>query len=119
MTECTCSVAGFAPDDEDDGSSVGVLNPNCWAKIVPVENRDFKSGPGSAESDGEVVGELWVSGPNVMKGYYRKPEATSETIVYEDDVRWLRTGDVAYIDKRERIYIVDRLKVCPSSTFRT
>ncbi|KAL2008687.1 hypothetical protein VTN00DRAFT_6881 [Thermoascus crustaceus] len=110
MTECTCSVAGFAPDDVDDGSSVGLLNPNCWAKIVPVEDRDFKSGTGSAESDGEVVGELWVSGPNVMKGYYKKPEATADTIVYEDGVRWLRTGDVAYIDKRERIYIVDRLK---------
>ncbi|EXJ66288.1 uncharacterized protein A1O5_10440 [Cladophialophora psammophila CBS 110553] len=57
-----------------------------------------------------TIGEIWVAGPNIMKGYWHKPKETSETIVYEDGHRWLRTGDIGYIDERGRIYIVDRLK---------
>lgn len=106
MTETTCTATGFAPDDEDDGRSIGWLHPNCVAKIVPIVDREFSPAP-----ENETVGELWVAGPIIMKGYWRKPRETEETIVFEDGHRWLRTGDVAYIDKRERIYIVDRLKV--------
>lgn len=118
MTETTCAVAGFAPGDMDvDGRSVGWLNPNCRAKIVPAEDGESGSLSGSDSTaeggEGETVGELWVSKPNVMKGYYKKPKETADTIVYDEDGnRWLRTGDIAYIDKRGRIYIVDRLKVC-------
>lgn len=107
MTESTCSVAGFAPDDEDDGRSVGWLNANCKAKIVKVEDRDFSA----SAPPGVTAGEIWVSGPNIMKGYYKKPKETAESIVYEDGHRWLRTGDVGYVDQRGCIYIVDRLKV--------
>ena len=105
MTECTCSATGFAPDDVDDGTSVGWLNANVSGKIVPIEGREFE-GHGT-----NVVGEIWISGPNVMKGYFNRPEETQETVVYENGRRWLRTGDIGYFSSKGLLYIVDRLKV--------
>ncbi len=52
-------------------------------------------------------GEIWIRGPQVMKGYLNNPAATDETLV-EDG--WLRTGDIARIDENGFTYIVDRLK---------
>ncbi|KAK5045783.1 hypothetical protein LTR84_008876 [Exophiala bonariae] len=106
MTETTCSATGFAQDDEDDGRSIGWLNPNVSAKIVPMPEHGFEQTPEIPY----VVGEIWVSGPNIMRGYYKKAKETSETIVYEDGLRWLRTGDIGYVDSRGCFYIVDRMK---------
>jgi acyl-CoA synthetase (AMP-forming)/AMP-acid ligase II len=110
MTETTCSVTGFAMDDEDDGRSIGWLHPNCSAKICPVPGRKVESVPGAKGA----VGEIWVAGPNIMKGYWKKPRQTEDTFAYEDGERWLKTGDIGYVDQRGCIYIVDRLKVCAS-----
>ena len=107
MTECTCSATGFAPDDVDDGRSIGWINPNVSCKIVPVEGKEF----GVESKIPHTIGEIWISGPNVMMGYYKKQEATNDTIVHEDGMRWLRTGDIGYVDDRGCIYIIDRLKV--------
>ena len=96
----------FAADDEDDGGSVGWLNANMSAKIAPVEGRDFEN----KSSHGYEIGEIWISGPNIMKGYYNKPKETAETIIFENDRRWLRTGDIGYVDTRGCLYIVDRMK---------
>jgi long-subunit acyl-CoA synthetase (AMP-forming) len=52
-------------------------------------------------------GELYMTGPQVMKGYWKNPQATKE-MIGEDG--WLRSGDVAYYDKGGNFYIVDRLK---------
>jgi 4-coumarate--CoA ligase len=108
MTECTCSATAFAADDEDDGGSVGWLNANVSAKIVPVEGRDFDNQAGDVK---KIVGEIWISGPNIMKGYFNKPKETANTIVNDGAKRWLRTGDIGYFDERGCLYIVDRLKV--------
>ncbi|OAP59338.1 hypothetical protein AYL99_06636 [Fonsecaea erecta] len=113
MTECTCSATGFSPDEEDDGRSIGWLNPNCAAKIVPVDEELTTS-----TTPGQKTGELWVSGPNIMKGYWNKPEATAQTIVHEDGYRWLRTGDIGYCDDQGKLYIVDRLKASIQSANR-
>ena len=45
-----------------------------------------------------------------MKGYWRNPAATSEIFVDGPDGRWMRTGDIAYVDSRGRFFIVDRIK---------
>ncbi|KAF9781429.1 hypothetical protein IL306_014048 [Fusarium sp. DS 682] len=107
LTETTCSATGFAPDDVDDGRSIGWLNPNMKAKIVPVDGYEFQEGVNIPYT----VGEIWISGPNIMKGYYRRPRETSAAIVVQGNDRWFRTGDIGYVDSRDRFYIIDRLKV--------
>jgi 4-coumarate--CoA ligase len=47
---------------------------------------------------------------SVMKGYWRNPGATSEVFVDGPDGRWMKTGDIAYVDSEGRFFIVDRLK---------
>jgi 4-coumarate--CoA ligase len=58
-----------------------------------------------------AVGELWCTGPNIMKGYWRNPKATGETLHYDaDGTKWLKTGDIAYVDEAGHFFIVDRKK---------
>ncbi len=57
--------------------------------------------------DKKGVGELWAKGPNVMKGYYKNPEATAEVLT-EDG--WFRTGDFGFLDSHKRLYIKGRMK---------
>jgi 4-coumarate--CoA ligase len=83
-------------------ASVGELNPNCEAKIVADD--------GVTELGKNQRGELLVRGPNVMKGYWRNPQATKETLT-EDG--WLRTGDIAFVSNEGWFHVVDRKKVCP------
>jgi acyl-CoA synthetase (AMP-forming)/AMP-acid ligase II len=52
------------------------------------------------------VGELWAKGPQIVKGYWNKPEATAETFVDG----WVRTGDLARVDEEGFLFIVDRAK---------
>jgi long-chain acyl-CoA synthetase len=78
--------------------SVGPPVPVCDVKVVGEESDE-------ALPIGDV-GELWIAGPNVVRGYWNKPEATAAT--FTDG--WLRTGDVARIDDEGFVYIVDRAK---------
>ncbi|WP_156289666.1 acyl-CoA synthetase [Oceanobacillus salinisoli] len=77
--------------------SVGKTPMHVEVRIVDEYDRDVPVGD---------VGELVVKGPNVMKGYWNKPEATREAI--RDG--WFHTGDLAKFDEENFIYIVDRMK---------
>jgi long-subunit acyl-CoA synthetase (AMP-forming) len=100
MTEVTCAATTFHPSIYSDSFSVGEILANCEAKIVLDDD-------GKIEAPQGERGEIWVRGPNIMKGYWNKPDATKETMT-ED--RWLKTGDVAYVDKNNHFFIVDRKK---------
>jgi acyl-CoA synthetase (AMP-forming)/AMP-acid ligase II len=88
-----------APPLEIKFGSVGVPAPNTECKIVDLETGEAL-GPGQR-------GELCVRGPQIMKGYLNKPEATAQTI---DSDGWLHTGDIGYGDEDSHFFIVDRAK---------
>ena len=106
MTELTCTGLGWDPTRPAQ-SGIGELLPDCKAKIISIENGEEVDEPG-------VPGELLISGPNVMKGYWQNPAATLATIAHdESNERWLRTGDMAYFDSSSPgaiFHIVDRKK---------
>jgi long-chain acyl-CoA synthetase len=98
-TSSTCS-SNSGIDYISRPDSCGPILPICDAKIVDEDDNELPAG-------GDATGELWVRGPNIVKGYWNKPEATAET--FTDD-GWLKTGDIARIDDEGFIYIVDRAK---------
>lgn len=100
MTEVTCAATTFSPAEYSDSFSVGEVLANMEAKIVLDD-------AGTVEAPQGERGEIWVRGPNVMKGYWNKPAATAETLTGDG---WLKTGDVAYVDGKNHVFIVDRKK---------
>jgi len=98
MTE-TCGIITSVSADFfiDKPDSAGPAMPNFEAKCV--------NELGETVPQGEV-GELWVRGSSVIKGYINRPDATAESITDG----WLHTGDIARIDEHGFIFIVDRKK---------
>jgi len=94
-------------------SSVSTMNagvdyerkPDSVGPPVPVVEVKVAAPDGTQLPTGDV-GELWIRGPNIVKGYWNKPEATAET--FTDG--WLHSGDVARLDDEGFVYIVDRAK---------
>jgi long-chain acyl-CoA synthetase len=90
--------SNFLWDRERVKGSIGVPWPNTEVRIVSIDNNeDMPVGE---------IGEIIIKGPQVMKGYWNRPEATEETI--KDG--WLYTGDLGYMDDKGYFYIVDRKK---------
>ena len=97
MTE-TSPVVSFNPSDNIKQGSIGMPVPNTNCKVIDDDGNDLPLGE---------AGELCVKGPQVMKGYWQRPEATAETITKDG---WLKTGDVAVIGDDGYMKIVDRKK---------
>ena len=98
MTEASPATHYTVPGGDRAGK-VGPLMPSTEGRIVdPETGADL--GPGQA-------GEVWVRGPQVMKGYLNNPEATARTV---DADGWLHTGDIGIVDDDGYLEIVDRLK---------
>ncbi|MCX4583237.1 AMP-binding protein [Streptomyces sp. NBC_01481] len=103
LTECTAPCASvppekLAPVDPASGTlSVGVPGPDTIVRIVDEKGQDVPLGE---------QGEIAVSGPQVVPGYWRLPEATAEAFPDGE----LRTGDIGFMDTDGWLYVVDRKK---------
>ncbi len=98
LTESSSVTSSNAGDDYlRKPTSVGPPVPVCEVKVVDDDGRELPLGE---------AGELWIKGPNIIKGYWNKPEATAKTITDG----WLHSGDVAKLDDEGFIYLVDRKK---------
>lgn len=100
MTEAGPATHGIPADRPDiDRGSIGVVLPGVEARVVDPR--------GGADTPPGQPGELWVRGPNIMRGYLGNPEATAATV---DADGFLHTGDLVTVDDGGVFHVVDRLK---------
>ncbi|MBE7218238.1 MAG: AMP-binding protein [Caulobacteraceae bacterium] len=98
MTETSATFTHHLGEDyQNRPGSAGPAVPVCDMRIVSDDGRDLPTGE---------VGELLVRGPNVIAGYWNRPEANASTFVDG----WLKTGDLARLDEEGFLFIVDRKK---------
>lgn len=98
MTETSATCTHHSGEDyANRPNSCGPPVPVCDLKVTAPDGAILPSG---------AVGELWAKGPNVVKGYWNKPQARTETFVNG----WVRTGDLARLDEEGFCTIVDRAK---------
>jgi len=97
MTESS-PVVSFNPPGFTQLGTIGIPAPSTEVKVIGDDGQDLPSGE---------PGELCVRGPQVMKGYWQRPDDTAKTIV---DDGWLLTGDIAVIQADGYMKIVDRKK---------
>ena len=97
MTECSPLIAASRWDSTEHTGSIGVPVPNTDIRIMDDTGNEVPIGE---------RGELWVKGPQVMKGYWNRPEDTAE--VLHDG--WMATGDIVEMGQDLNLRIVDRKK---------
>jgi long-chain acyl-CoA synthetase len=106
LTETSAGICGNSgPDYVAKPLSCGPAYPVNQVAIVPEDYEGDEPGE-ELPSGPDVVGELWIKGPNVIRGYWNRPDATAKAFTKG----WLRSGDIARIDEDGFIFIVDRAK---------
>ncbi|CCO49380.1 Long-chain-fatty-acid--CoA ligase [Vibrio nigripulchritudo SOn1] len=98
LTECAPLVAANPHDSTEYSGAIGLPVPSTDVRIVDDEGKVLAN---------DQVGELQVRGPQVMQGYWQRPEATKDVI---DQDGWLSTGDIVKFDENGFLHIVDRKK---------
>jgi long-chain acyl-CoA synthetase len=99
MTETSATCTSHSAEDyEHRPDSCGPAVAVCDLKVMTPD--------GARPLGPNEVGELWACGPNIVKGYWNKPEATAQTFVDG----WVRTGDLARVDEEGFCFIIDRAK---------
>ena len=97
MTECSPIIAAARNDATEHNGSIGVPVPNTDIRIVDEQGNDVPLGE---------RGELWVKGPQVMQGYWNRPEDSAEVLTDG----WMATGDIVVMGADLNLRIVDRKK---------
>ncbi|WP_104399235.1 long-chain-fatty-acid--CoA ligase FadD [Vibrio penaeicida] len=98
LTECAPLVAANPHDSTEYNGAIGLPVPSTDVRIIDDEGNVLPN---------DQVGELQVRGPQVMQGYWQRPEATKEVIDHDG---WLSTGDIVKFDEEGFLHIVDRKK---------
>ncbi|MGO9018259.1 MAG: long-chain-fatty-acid--CoA ligase [Syntrophobacteraceae bacterium] len=101
LTE-TISQTHVNPPDRPKTGCIGIPVFGVDARIVDVATLE--------EVRGGEQGEIVINGPSVLKGYWGKPEETEKAFIELDNKKFLRTGDIGYMDEEGYFYISDRLK---------
>jgi long-chain acyl-CoA synthetase len=101
LTE-TCALSHVNPLDRPKAGSFGCPAPNMWAAVVDPHTLEFVP-PGE-------VGELILDGPNVMLGYWNRPQENARAFIERAGHRWLRTGDLVRMDEEGYFHFFDRAK---------
>ncbi len=99
MTETSATATTHSAEDYEH-------RPDSCGPAVPVTDLKIMNLEGAQELPIGQVGELWCKGPQVVKGYWHKPEATAATFVDG----WVKTGDLARLDDEGFCFIIDRAK---------
>ncbi|HEY2710156.1 MAG TPA: class I adenylate-forming enzyme family protein [Caulobacteraceae bacterium] len=99
MTETSATATSNGGEDYEN-------RPDSCGPAVPVTDLKIMTVEGDRELPVGEVGELWCKGPQVVKGYWNKPEATAQTFVDG----WVKTGDLARLDEEGFCFIIDRAK---------
>ena len=103
MTEVSAAVSVCATDSCNQIGSVGIPFTHTVISIFDVENGE--------ELMYNQQGEVCITGPNTMLGYYKNPKATAEIIVrHKDGLDWVHSGDIGYMTEDGMLFIVDRIK---------
>ena len=97
QSEATCVVSGYTLEQEPVAGSAGPAIPGVELCILDDDNTPLPPGK---------TGEICVRGPNVMKGYWKNEEATSDAIIDG----WLHSGDIGHLDENGYVFITDRKK---------
>lgn len=108
LSECTPVASCNNFYGEREPGYIGVPAPGTDWAIFDAE--DFSKGIIDGLGEEAGTGEICVTGPQVMKGYWQNPERTKETIKEYDGRKWLLTGDIGFMDEHGRIAIRDRKK---------
>lgn len=103
LTETSGVVSTNPYEGEDRSGTIGQPLPATRIRLLDKEDPERNAPAGEP-------GELAIQGPQVMRGYWRRPEAAAAAFAEREDGRWLRTGDVATVDAEGYLRIVDRIK---------
>ena len=98
LSETSPSVCCNPADTQAHSGSMGLPLPNTWVKLIDEEGREVAAGQ---------TGEIAVKGPQVMAGYWQRPDETAKVMTVDG---YMRTGDIGVMDARGFFSIVDRKK---------
>ena len=98
----TCATSHLNPLHRPKPGSFGCPFPGMQAAVLNPDNLEFVP-PGE-------TGELVLCGPNVMQGYWKRPEESAQAFVEKGGVRWMRTGDLVRMDDEGYFHFYDRSK---------